>query len=147
MQDDPKEIPNKFFFFGTVVLRGKNKSSCNVKWDVLPKSDNFIQNITRSKLIVVADGEEEKAITDDAKLDDVVMVDDEGESPQKKKALGSDEIIDKYLSDTRATYHDTVVKDKIKFFDATAQDPDWLVKQCYLLIIVSATEIVNGVER
>jgi len=88
----PKNIPNKFFFFGTVVSHGKNKSSWNVKWDVLPESDNIIQNITRSKLIVVADGEEEKAITDDAKLDDVAMVDDEVESPEKEKAPSSDDI-------------------------------------------------------
>ncbi len=40
-----------------------------------------------------------------------------------------------------------MVRDKIKFFDSTAPDPDWLVKQCYLLIIASATEIVNGIDN
>ncbi len=40
-----------------------------------------------------------------------------------------------------------MVRDKIKFFDSTAPDPDWLVKHCYLLIIASATEIVNGIDN
>jgi hypothetical protein len=55
---------------------------------------------------------------------------------------GHAKIIDKFLSDTGAMHHDTVAKDKI-----TMQDPDWLVKQCYLLIIASAIEIVNGMEN
>jgi hypothetical protein len=87
----PKDIPNKFQFFGTVVSQGKNKSSWNVKWDVLPESDNVIDNITRSKLTVMADGEEENALPDDAKLDDVAMADDEYESPTKKKEPSSDD--------------------------------------------------------
>lgn len=87
----PKDIPNKFNFFGTVVSRGKNKSSWNVKWDVLPESDNIINNISRSKLTVVADGEEEKALPDDAKLDDLTMEDDEGKSPTKVKEPSSDD--------------------------------------------------------
>jgi len=32
----PKEIPNKYNFFGTVTSRGKNKGSWNIKWGVLP---------------------------------------------------------------------------------------------------------------
>jgi len=79
----PKDIPNKFNFFGTVVSHGKNKSSWNVKWDFLPESDNIINNISRSKLTVVVDGEEEKAPPDDAKLDDLTMEDDEGKCQQR----------------------------------------------------------------
>jgi hypothetical protein len=33
----------------------------------------------------MADGEEENALPDDAKLDDIAMADDEGESPTKEK--------------------------------------------------------------
>jgi hypothetical protein len=80
----PKDIPNKYLFFGTVVSRGKNKNSWNVKWDALPASDNVVQNITRTKLIVVEDGEEEKPIDDDDKLDEVELNSDkEDESPEK----------------------------------------------------------------
>ncbi len=60
---------------------------------------------------------------------------------------GHAKIIDKYLSDCRATYHDTVLRDKIVFFDESSQDPDWKVRQCYILLIASATEIVSGVEN
>ncbi len=81
----PKDIPNEFQFFGTVVSWGNKKSSWNVNWDVLPESDNVIYNISRSKLTVMADGEEENALPDNAKLDDIAMADDEGESPTKEK--------------------------------------------------------------
>jgi hypothetical protein len=49
----PKDVPNKYHFFGTVVSRGKKKSSWNVKFDILPSDDNVIQNISQAKLIVV----------------------------------------------------------------------------------------------
>jgi len=54
-------------------------------------------------------------------------------------------IIDEYLSDSRASFHGTVVQDKIRFHDNNDPDPDWMVKQCYLLIIAEATEIFSGV--
>jgi len=67
----PKDIPNKYMFFDTVVACGKSKNYRNVKWDILPVNNNIIQNITRTKLTVVEDGEEEKAIADGILLDEV----------------------------------------------------------------------------
>ena len=61
--------------------------------------------------------------------------------------LGHAKIIDKFLSDPRASYHETVVRDEIVFHDEENYDPDWKVRQCYLLLITSATEIVCGVEN
>ncbi len=61
--------------------------------------------------------------------------------------VGHAKIIDKYLSNPLATYHDTVCKDKILFLDEHAEDPDWKVKQGYLLIIAAATEVVVGVDN
>jgi hypothetical protein len=60
---------------------------------------------------------------------------------------GHAKIIDKFLSDPRANYNDTVTRDKIKFHDEDHSDPDWKVCQCYLLIIASATEIVSGIQN
>jgi hypothetical protein len=60
---------------------------------------------------------------------------------------GHAKIIDKFLSDPRANYNDTVVRYKIVFHDEDHEDPDWKVCQCYLLIIASATEIVSGIEN
>jgi hypothetical protein len=31
--------------------------------------------------------------------------------------------------------------------DGDSPDPDWKVRQCYMLLIASATEIVSGVEN
>ena len=90
--------------------------------------------------------------------------------------VGHAEIIDKFLSDPRATYHDTVQSHNILFHDANDDDPDWKVltlntlfdfsffnisliffvsffipfsqvKQCYVLLIAAATELENGVEN
>jgi hypothetical protein len=67
----PKDIPNKYLFFGTVISRDKNKNSWNIKWDALPVNNNVVHNIMHMKLIVAQDGEEEKPINDDDKLDEV----------------------------------------------------------------------------
>jgi hypothetical protein len=56
-------------------------------------------------------------------------------------------MIDKFLSYSRATYYDTVKKDKILFYDSSSADPDWMVRQCYSLMIASATEVVNGIDN
>jgi hypothetical protein len=71
-----KEIQNKYNFFGTVVSQGKNKSSWNVKWYVLPVDDNVINNISRSKLTIVEDGEKERPINDNECLDEVEIISD-----------------------------------------------------------------------
>jgi len=42
----PKNAPNKYMFFGTVVSKGKGKTSWNVKWDILPVDNNVVTNIT-----------------------------------------------------------------------------------------------------
>jgi hypothetical protein len=60
---------------------------------------------------------------------------------------GLTKIIDECLSDSKASFHGTVVQDKIRFHDNNDPDPDWMVKQCYLLIIAGATEIFIGVKN
>ena len=56
-------------------------------------------------------------------------------------------LIDEYHSDRRSTYYSTVRDDRIQFHDEEADDPDWIVKQCYLLMIAAATEVDVGVEN
>jgi hypothetical protein len=63
-------------FFGTVISRGKAKSTWNVKW--MYYHNNVIKNITRTKLTVVEDGEEEKGLPDNVQLDEVSLDSDEG---------------------------------------------------------------------
>jgi hypothetical protein len=86
----PKDIPNKYMFFGTVVACGKSKNSWNVKWDILPVNNNIIQNITRTKLTVVEDGEEEKAIADGILLDEVEYDSDNKEESSPTKSAKND---------------------------------------------------------
>ena len=43
-------------------------------------------------------------------------------------------------------YH-TAQTDKIKFHNDTADDPDWQVKQCYLVMIAAAEEVENGIDN
>jgi hypothetical protein len=86
----PKNVQNKLLFFGTVISRGKRKSTWNVKWGILPTNNNAVNSITRTKLTVVEDGEEDKGILDDALLDDVEYNSDNNdgnpeEAPPKKK--------------------------------------------------------------
>jgi hypothetical protein len=83
MRDDTQGCSKQVQFFGTVVSHGKNKSSWNVKFDIFPSDDNVIQNISQAKLIVMADGEEEKPIADNESLDEL-HIEDDNKSPQKK---------------------------------------------------------------
>ena len=84
-------------FFGTVVSRGRGKSRWNVKFDVLPLNQKIIHNITRTKLTVVEEGEEEKAIADGVLLDVVELhsdVDDDdpaNTSPEKSAKKDSED--------------------------------------------------------
>ena len=56
-------------------------------------------------------------------------------------------IIDKFLSDPRAPYYDTVKSHQIKFHDPHDPDLDWKVKQCYILLIAAVTEMESGVNN
>jgi hypothetical protein len=50
-------------------------------------------------------------------------------------------IIDAYLFDSCAAFHQTALDDNIKFNDPTALDLDWKVKQCVLAMIAASNEI------
>jgi len=39
------------------------------------------------------------------------------------------------------------MKEKIKFHNNNASDPDFIIQQCYLLIIAGASEIGSGIEN
>lgn len=56
-------------------------------------------------------------------------------------------LLDEFHSDIRSPYHRTVTSSKFKFHDPDDDDPDWIVKQCYLLLIASVTEADVGVEN
>jgi hypothetical protein len=85
-QSIPKDAPNKYMFFGTVISRGKGKNTWNVKWDTLPMQSNVIKNITRRKLTIIEEGEEEKALPDDVQLDEMEYNSDEDDASPMRPA-------------------------------------------------------------
>eukprot|EP00957_Ditylum_brightwellii_P060144 4567274-Ditylum_brightwellii.AAC.1 len=56
-------------------------------------------------------------------------------------------IIDDFLPDPRAEYHQTCVHEKIMFNDLNDKDRDWKVKRCYTLIIVAACKLKCSVDN
>jgi hypothetical protein len=60
---------------------------------------------------------------------------------------GHGKTMDAYLADPRASHHSTYLQLGHTFHDDKAVDPDWLVKQCYTLLIAAVTEIEQGVEN
>ncbi|CAB9517187.1 hypothetical protein SEMRO_837_G209150.1 [Seminavis robusta] len=56
--------------------------------------------------------------------------------------------IDKFHSSIRSPMYQTAKSDRIQFHDDTGyfgdKDPDWMVKQCFLLLIASCLETENG---
>jgi hypothetical protein len=49
-------------------------------------------------------------------------------------------LMDEFHRDMRSPYYSMVSCDNIKFHDNKAEDPDWTVKQCYLLLIAANTK-------
>jgi hypothetical protein len=60
---------------------------------------------------------------------------------------GHGKIMDTYLLNPRASHHSTYLQLGHQFHDDESVDPDWLVKQCYTLLIAAVTEIERGVQN
>jgi hypothetical protein len=73
-------------FFGTVISRGKGKNTWNVKWDTLAVQSNVIKNITQTKLSIIEEGEEEKALLDDVQLDEMEYISDEDNASLRRSS-------------------------------------------------------------
>ncbi|KAG7356382.1 transposase IS4 [Nitzschia inconspicua] len=61
--------------------------------------------------------------------------------------VGHAQLIDEFHSDPRSPMYTTVQNDSIIFHDPNNKDPDWIVKQCYLIMVAAATESEVGVEN
>jgi hypothetical protein len=57
-------------------------------------------------------------------------------------------LTDKYHSDSQSLNHHTYITSNFKFHESDPdQDPDWKIKQCYLLLLAAVTESDVGVEN
>ena len=56
-------------------------------------------------------------------------------------------LIDEHHQNINSSCHITVIHDKIKFDDGDPDDPDWMVKQCYLIMIAAVAEVDCGVDN
>jgi hypothetical protein len=56
-------------------------------------------------------------------------------------------LMDEYLSNQKAPYYITAKTKKVKFHRPDDEDSDWIVKQCYMLIIAAVTEAEVGVDN
>jgi len=56
-------------------------------------------------------------------------------------------LIDEYHSSIKSDWYHTVKKEKITFNRPDDDDPDWVVKQCYLLMVAAVTEAETGVDN
>jgi hypothetical protein len=55
--------------------------------------------------------------------------------------------MDEYHSNTASSCHATYMNHRYKFHDPTNEDPDWIIKQFYLVIIAAVTKADVGVEN
>ena len=60
---------------------------------------------------------------------------------------GHAKLIDEYHQNPNSSYHITVTHDNIKFDDGDPDDPDWMVKQCYLIMIAAVAEVDCGIDN
>jgi len=60
---------------------------------------------------------------------------------------GHAKLLDEFFDNPLAPYHTTVKEENIVFHQEGDIDPDWAVKQCYLLLIAAVTEAEQGVEN
>jgi len=116
---------------------GKNPSEC-LQWEILGDQEHHIDNafVPPTSSDVVNSCFDFEADMEKNFFDHIFP-----------SVTGHAAIIDKYLADPRATYYETVKNHKITFLDDSEPDPDWKIKQCYLLIIAAAAELENGVEN
>jgi hypothetical protein len=60
---------------------------------------------------------------------------------------GGAKLMDDFHGNVRSPVFVTVKNDNIKFHDPDNKDPDWIIKQCYLLMLAAGTESEVGVKN
>jgi Transposase IS4 len=61
--------------------------------------------------------------------------------------VGHGELLDEFFSNPKAPYYKTVKDENYKFNRVEDDDPDWLVKNCYLLMLAAVGEVKLGIDN
>jgi hypothetical protein len=109
-----------------------------VEWTV-QKDDEFLDWCTPNM--------EEHEATDEFQFEDATKLGDLFFENIFPSFSGRALLLDKYLSDERADFHQTYINEKMKCDDTQAEDRDWQFRQCYTLLIAGAMETENGVDN
>ncbi|MGL5936847.1 MAG: hypothetical protein ACRCZI_14630, partial [Cetobacterium sp.] len=56
-------------------------------------------------------------------------------------------LLDEFFSSTKAPYHKTVKDEAFTFHRPDDEDPDWIVKNCYLLLLAAVGEVKLGIDN
>jgi hypothetical protein len=55
--------------------------------------------------------------------------------------------MDEYHSDIRSPYHETVKKEAFVFHRPDDDDPDWIIKNCFMLLLAAVGEVKLGIDN
>ena len=113
-------------------------STTTIVWDILPDGEYIEWDEVKSN------GEtwkKEIEINNDTIMNDIFFDDF---FPCIK---GHAKLIDDYHSSRNSPYYSTVRNDQIKFHDPDVEDPDYLVKIAYTIMIAAVSEVEQGVEN
>ena len=118
---------------------GKEEDGKSIEWKIY--GDNEYIKETDDPLQYPQEAKYQKDIDPDRPFDETFF------SHFFPSVTGHAKVIDEFLSDARCSMRTTVINENIKFHDAEAANPDWKVKQGYMLLIAASTEVHNGMEN
>jgi hypothetical protein len=138
-KDLSKDVPEKATVFNFAY--GKEEEEEKIVWDILPDGKH-VMDLPFEPLMEAKYLKDITWKTEEEKDYNRVFFDHFFPSINNHS-----KIIDEYLSDPHAKWHNTTHDCWIKFHDLDDDDPDWKVHICYTLIIAAASEVANGVEN
>jgi len=112
-----------------------------IKWEILPDGVNITEAENPYK------HQDELHLKKDIDYKDETQYDNIFFEDFFPDITGHAERMDKFYNNVEASFYATYRNDKIKFHNPEADDPDWIVKQCYMLMIAAITEADCGIDN
>ena len=123
-------------------LRYGNGNNDILEWEILPDNVHITEDNDHMEWPDDLQMKKDIQFDDNSKLTDIFF------HEFFPCITGHAKLIDDFHSDARSPFYQTVQDEKIVFHrEEEGEDPDWVVKQCYLLMIAAVTEAEIGVEN